>query len=97
MALLRGTMAWLVGVQDELGYGWVRYRGGYTGWVIRVLYRDPPTSCSGSSPETAERARKPCRGWSGGLRAAGEPAAVRTLVPPFGPGRSLQALPVPGS
>ena len=40
--------------------------GGYTGCSTTQ-----PPSIPGSSPEPAKRARKACRAWSGGFRAAG--------------------------
>ena len=59
-----------------LGYGWVGTWEGNTGTPSHLL---------GEGPETAKRARKPCKGlewWSQG------PGERCSQVPPFGPGRS---------
>ena len=69
---------WYQGGYTGWGTGRV-YQGGYTGWVYREAIPGTQPCCSGSPPETAERARRPCRGRSGGLRWAGEPAAPGTV------------------
>ena len=66
------------------------YTGGYTGWVIRE-YPAPWKA----EPETAKRAPEALgQGWSGWSQVQRPPAVPGTT--PAGPGRSLQALPVPG-
>ena len=55
------------------------YQGGYTGWVQGGLYRVYYPAAAQGGPETAKRARKPCRGWSGGLRAGCVSQGVRGL------------------
>ena len=77
------------------GYGtrvvWV---GGYTGWVIRVPGR-AHRLLEERYPDPAERARRPCRGRSGGVWVARTYGGRgRAPVPPSGPGRSPWALPV---
>ena len=70
------------------------YRGGYTGWVYRGSTY-PASTPREEDPVPAKRARKPCRGWSGGDWVwARDPGAV-------GPAPTLRARsgsrPLPGA
>ena len=58
------------------GHGWVYGVWGLGGYREGIPVH--PASCSRRSQETAERARKPCRGWSGGLLGPG----ARAVSPP---------------
>ena len=76
------------------GCTWGGTRMGYNGWVIGGVYRVPSHAARGEVLMTAKRARKPCRGWSGGHEELGRPSS---------PGTTLRArsvpcrpLPVPG-
>ena len=70
--------------------------GGYRGGLYRVLPTQPPC-CSRSKPDSEAGPRKalqgPGVGWSG---AADVRWAGRLQNPPYGPGRSLWALPGSG-
>ena len=67
------------------------YRDGYTGWVIGGLYRVLPTDhalLEESALPSEAGPEGPAGAWSGGEVCSDVPSAVRSQVPPSGPGRS---------
>ena len=67
-----------------MGTGWV-YQGGYRRGVLPGYY----PAVRGEVPEPAKRARKPCKGWSGGFWELGRTrygaAAGTVMYHPAGP------------
>ena len=80
------------------GYQGGLYRVG-TGWVGTGEYYPPSTLLEEGTPDSRRRAPEaPAGGWSGWSGVDGRTGnGGGSQVPPYGPGRSLQALPVPGT
>ena len=99
MCVSQVSLAWLVGVHDELvGYGYGT-RVGYTGWVTgRVIpgYTQPPRSqLLEEQALTAKRAPDhPCRGWGVGGQCAADVLGPTTGASEL-PGTTLRARSVP--